>query len=130
MLSNVPVLLKVVAAEIVTVELLSAEIVPKLLSVVIVDSVEVVGRVIFAPKLLVNVAMPEKVADEPSPPDIVPALVRVVMLESVAVFGRVKVAPELLVKVVGLKFNVALDAKFTVPELVNVPPVVVTVPVD
>ena len=55
MLSKVPVLLKVAAAEIVTVELFGAEIVPALVRVVILERVDVVGKVIVAPELLVRV---------------------------------------------------------------------------
>ena len=79
---------------------------------------------------LLKVVTPEKVAVEEAVADMVPSLVSVVIADSVAVVGSVKVAPELLVKVVGLKFRVEPDAKFIAPELVNVPPVTATVPVD
>ena len=51
----VPEFVKVVTAETVAVELLIPEIVPALVRVVMLERVEVVGRVIVAPELLVRV---------------------------------------------------------------------------
>ena len=127
MLSRVPVLLKVVTPEKVTVELLAAVIVPALVRVVMLDNVAVVGRVIVAPELLVRVVgLKDKV-----PPDakvMAPELVNVPPVTvKVEVVWKLIVSLELFVNPV-LVSVVRAGKLRVVPLLVNVviPEIVVT----